>query len=120
MTTAHKIACAYCGSVFQPQRRSARFCGGACRKRASRGAATAATNGTSAFVSVTGTPHISEAIKPALVTLRRPKTLPRGIVADAQWPGMYRLRLRDGRLSDMLNLTRAKDRLAAIRVEGSA
>jgi hypothetical protein len=36
---------------------------------------------------------------------------PPGIVADARYPGMYRLRLPDGRLSDMVNLTRAKDAL---------
>jgi len=33
-----------------------------------------------------------------------------GIVSDERWPGMYRLR-RDGRLSDMVNLTRARDAL---------
>jgi hypothetical protein len=39
------------------------------------------------------------------------KALPPGILADATWPGMYRLVLLDGRLSDMLNLTRARDAL---------
>ena len=38
-------------------------------------------------------------------------SLPEGIVADAQWPGMYRLVQPDGTLSDMVNLTRAKDAL---------
>jgi hypothetical protein len=37
--------------------------------------------------------------------------LPEGIVPDAKWPGMYRLRLPDGSLSVMVNLTRAKDAL---------
>ena len=37
------------------------------------------------------------------------------IVPDAVWSGMYRLRFPDGRLGDMVNLTRAKDALAAIR-----
>jgi hypothetical protein len=36
------------------------------------------------------------------------------IVADAKWSGMYRLRFPDGSLSDMVNLTRAKDALAAM------
>jgi hypothetical protein len=48
----------------------------------------------------------------------RPKTTTLGavsIVPDASWPGMYRLRFSDGRLSDMLNLTRAKDALAAMK-----
>jgi hypothetical protein len=33
------------------------------------------------------------------------------IVRDARWPSMYRIRLSDGSLSDMVNLTRAKDAL---------
>jgi hypothetical protein len=32
-----------------------------------------------------------------------------GIVPDGRWPGMYRIRLTDGGLSDLINLTRAKD-----------
>jgi len=43
------------------------------------------------------------------------KSLPREIVPDAKWPGMYRLRLPDGSLSDIVNLTRAKDALAEMQ-----
>jgi hypothetical protein len=43
------------------------------------------------------------------------KSLPREIVPDAKWPGMYHLRLLDGSLSDMVNLTRAKDALAEMQ-----
>jgi hypothetical protein len=45
--------------------------------------------------------------------------MPPGIVPDEHYPGMYRLRLPDGSLSDIVNLTRAKDALAALR-EGGA
>jgi hypothetical protein len=38
---------------------------------------------------------------------RRPKLVP-----DATHPGMWRVRWPDGRLSDMTNLTRAKDAVA--------
>ena len=31
------------------------------------------------------------------------------IVPDPDWPNMYRIRLLDGTLSDMVNLSRAKD-----------
>ena len=31
------------------------------------------------------------------------------IVPDAQWKGMWRVRLRDGSLSDIVSLTRARD-----------
>src|SRR5262245_9714101 len=36
------------------------------------------------------------------------------IVPDERFPGMYRLKCTDGSLSDMVNLTRAKDALAAM------
>jgi hypothetical protein len=36
-----------------------------------------------------------------------------GIVSDAKWPGMYRLKRADGSLSDMVNSTRAREALAS-------
>jgi hypothetical protein len=39
------------------------------------------------------------------------------IVLDKRVPGMYRLKRADGSLSDMVNLTRAKDALGAMRGE---
>jgi hypothetical protein len=36
------------------------------------------------------------------------------VISDANWPGMYRVRWPDGTLSDMVNLTRAKDAIARI------
>jgi hypothetical protein len=36
------------------------------------------------------------------------------IVPDSKWRGMYRLQFPDGSLTDMVNLTRAKDALAAM------
>ena len=69
-------------------------------------------------VSVTGTRGSSGGNSANLVTLsRRPPKLPKGIVPDAQWPGMYRLVRLDGTLSDMVNLTRAKDALRGIQKE---
>ena len=41
------------------------------------------------------------------------RKLPDGLIRDAIYPNMYRLRLADGSLSDMTNLTRAKDALRA-------
>jgi hypothetical protein len=43
------------------------------------------------------------------VTLRNGPKLPRNIVPDTTWPGMYRIRRPDGSLSDMVSLTRAKE-----------
>jgi len=44
-----------------------------------------------------------------------------GIERDAEWSGLYRVRLSDGGLSDMINLTRAKDaaRLIALKALNS-
>jgi hypothetical protein len=39
--------------------------------------------------------------------------MPPEIVPDERWPSMYRLLNADGSLSDMLNLARAKDVVAA-------
>jgi hypothetical protein len=38
-----------------------------------------------------------------------PHPLPENVVRDADYPGMYRVRRSDGSLSDMMNLTRAKE-----------
>jgi hypothetical protein len=40
-------------------------------------------------------------------------TLNPKVVADAKWSGMWRVQWPDGTLSDMVNLTRAKDATAA-------
>ena len=55
-----------------------------------------------------------------LTQSQTPKQLPRGIVRDSVYPNMYRLALADGSLSDMLNLTRAKDALAAVSEASAA
>jgi hypothetical protein len=46
------------------------------------------------------------------VSPKKPVLDPR-IVADPGWPGMHRVRRPDGSLTDMVNLTRAKDALQA-------
>ena len=62
---------------------------------------------------------VTHALQPTEISSEiRPKTTTSGavsIVPDAKWPGMYRLRFPDGRLSDMVNLTRAKDALREAR-----
>jgi hypothetical protein len=42
---------------------------------------------------------------------KAPSKLDPRIVPDAKWPGMYRIRLPGGSLTDMTNLTRARDAL---------
>jgi hypothetical protein len=57
---------------------------------------------------------------PLKKTTLGPRSLPPGLVPDERYPGMYRLRLSGSGLSDMVNLTRAKDAFAAIRDDGAA
>ena len=113
--------CYACGVQFKPRRSTARFCSPRCRKASHRArdrgmpisvAATRPGVGLDAGLSVTRTIGMSEGQKPQSVTLRRkpPKLDPR-IVPDAQWAGMYRIRRPDGTLTDMVNLTRAKEAL---------
>jgi hypothetical protein len=67
-------------------------------------------------------PKISQRFQHAATrkkTISGPHSLPPGIVPDERYPAMYRLRLPDGRLSDMVNLTRARDALAAISDEAA-
>jgi hypothetical protein len=110
-----EVTCAHCGNVFKPLRRSARFCGDRCRKRASRADATVPPVPAGTFLSVTGRRDIRANNKPIFVTLRQPASLSEGIVPDGNYPGMYRLRLPDGSLSDLVNLSRARDALAEFR-----
>jgi len=71
------------------------------------------------FLSVTGTvedPGQPQSSQPSSITLtpqhlRGHKQLDPRIVPDAIYPNMYRLRYRDGSLSDMVNLTRAREAL---------
>jgi hypothetical protein len=110
-------ACSHCAAEFRPQRRSARFCSPRCRLSAHRGLpARASEKPQDAFLSVSGAHGIHKSSSGARETLTRPsrsKLDPR-IVSDARWPGMYRIRCSDGSLTDMANLTRAKDALCAL------
>jgi hypothetical protein len=84
------------------------------RERKKRGAAT------TLHASVTR-PRISQRFQYAATpqkTVSGPRSMPPGIVPDEHYPGMYRLRLPDGSLSDIVNLTRAKHALAALREGG--
>jgi hypothetical protein len=67
-----------------------------------------------AVLSVTAAIRTTDGLNPQSVTLKQSRKLskfdPR-IAADPKWPGMYRIRRRDGSLTDMVSLSRAKDAL---------
>jgi hypothetical protein len=119
--------CPACGSQFRPQRSTARYCGPRCRVAAKRGRdrgtpiATRPNVAPGAVLSVTAPSGMSDRQKPQIVTLRRkPLNLDPRIIPDPKWPGMYRLRLPDGSLGAIVNLTRAKDALAVVCDESKA
>jgi hypothetical protein len=99
-----------CGASFTPLRSSARFCSTRCRTAAHR-SSTAVCNATTARKkarsAIKSTPGI--VATPRLSVTRNPR-----IVVDERWSGVYRLRLPDGSLSDMVNLARARDALASL------
>jgi endogenous inhibitor of DNA gyrase (YacG/DUF329 family) len=112
--------CSHCGAEFRPLRRSARFCSSRCRLISHRSAAartlpTATETASSAIGSVSRPVGLQNQVTAVSETLRtsrrRDASLPRAIVPDDRWPGMYRVRRPDGSLTDMLNFTRARDAL---------
>jgi hypothetical protein len=114
------MRCLACKAEFRPRRTTAQYCGDRCRKASARSRAHSVPQtqkpGLHASVSVLGHPPNRSHNGTPCVTLteQQPRTselLPEGIVHDANWPGMYRLRQPDGSLSVMVNLTRAKDAL---------
>jgi hypothetical protein len=127
MTVAAVRTCAVCGQEMVRQRAGARYCSGACRIRAHRGierrlghagdspreARISVTAGTADHIVTSGrftTPVTDKASIPRGFKRPSRKLDPR-IVPDPVWPGMYRIRLPDGSLTDIANLTRAKDAL---------
>jgi hypothetical protein len=112
-------ACQQCQEQFRPKRTTARFCSTACRMSAHRGAPTKGllTAPQAAQKCVTGR---SRAADNPTVPKSRSVTLPAGLVRDAVYPNMYRLVRPDGSLSDMVNLTRAKDALRFANVAAKA
>jgi hypothetical protein len=74
-----------------------------------------------AFLTVSGSVSPSGPVPKKLETLtgRAAKQLPHGVVRDERHPTMYRVVRPNGSLSDMVNLTRAKDALRCL-IDGGA
>jgi hypothetical protein len=133
--------CSYCGERFALTRRrgrnsgrrkcttnrsyhmGARYCREACRKAASKARRRASTvaqipektaERSHPLSSVTRSPaeHCFQSENSNEKSTRgSPKNLDPRIVPDERWPGMFRIRRRDGSLTDMVNLTRAHEAL---------
>jgi hypothetical protein len=121
MSAPATAICSACGVPLTARRSTARFCSPRCRKTAQRArdrgrpievVVTRPGVGKDAVFSVTARVGMPEGQNRQSVTLNRkpPKLDPR-IVPDPKWPGMYRIKRPDGSLSDMVNLTRARDAL---------
>jgi hypothetical protein len=124
---AKSAVCAICRKSFTRHRSTARFCSPRCRQRAHRrvglspvGELRNATASRKRDVSQTRDScgsgvRLSPSPKTAPQQLKAVadsvrSSTPR-IVADQHWPNMWRIEFPDGRLSDMLNITRAKEAL---------
>jgi hypothetical protein len=116
------VACSHCGAEFRPLRRSARFCGSTCRVAAHRktdcnansGAHNAGEGPRSARNGSRVHAGRSAQINTPTATKHLSVTRDFAIVPDAKWPGMHRIRRLGGSLSDLVNLTRAKDALRSL------
>ena len=117
--------CSTCGLPFLPRRSTRRFCSSRCRLINHRGSALRtpprpAGERASAFLSVASTQLLLAPLPKKRETLSGLKQPPPGILRDERYPAMYRVILPDGSLSDMLNLTRAKDAFAVLRDQAAA
>jgi hypothetical protein len=120
------VTCAACRQSFVGRRVTAQFCSARCRKVAERNRSgsskptvtinrppLALAMGTRSSKSAKQSPvRPSSSQQPAAssaasVTLNQPV----GIVPDGRWPNMWRVKFGDGRLSEMVNLARARDAL---------
>jgi hypothetical protein len=118
--SAPSVICTVCKS--QARRSTARLCSSRCRLINHRRSALnmpprPAGEPAGALLSVSGTDSLPAFLPKRRETLRASRALeqlPPGIVRDERYRNMYRVVLPDGSLSDMVNLTRAKDALAAI------
>ena len=129
------VTCAICGRQFEARRRTARHCGTRCRKVVQRRRGEPSKRNVTGNRSPSALAVGTRSPKSAKRSQARP-TSPRrcaassaadvtvshsvDIVPDAHWPNMWRLAYQDGRLSGMVNLTRARDALHRRRYPWSA
>jgi hypothetical protein len=112
--------CAACRQSFVPRRNTARFCSANCRLTAHRSQNAAETPVKApparslAFQAPTPSPTHATHFE-TLKTLQPEafKWHSVTIVPDSKYPGMWRVKRPDGSISDMVNLSRAKDAAAA-------
>jgi hypothetical protein len=123
------IACAVCRQWFTRRRSSARFCSSRCRQRAHRRAGLSPVDelrnakgcsernvrltrgpcGSGVGLSTFHPSPKTAPQQPGLASGSVARSLTPHIVPDQHWPNMWRIAFHDGRLSDMLNITRAKE-----------
>lgn len=123
--TAALRHCQSCGSEMHRQRAGARFCSSTCRLRAHRGipdrrlgARQTQLGVRRRVLSVSPVSRVPDARVSQKETDKAVQKLPprrkgHQIVPEETWSGMFRIRRPDGTLTDMVNLTRALDALAA-------
>ena len=130
-TETKHLPCEVCRQFFSPRRTSARFCSSKCRQRAHRRASRLSLDeinahsqhnvdksaqGPSGSAEVVGKPPPpvtqTAAHQPAVASNSSALSSTPYLVQDQRFPNMWRTAFPDGRHSNMVNITRAKDALA--------
>lgn len=106
--------CAGCRREFAASRSTAQFCSTACRVSVHRGKRLTPTEtGPGRVLSVTPSrpsPHPTGTVSCNAKAPKTPTLHPR-LVQDKSYPRMYRIKKKDGTVSDMVSLARAKEAL---------
>ena len=131
----YETQCAACRQAFTPKRTTARYCSARCRLVAHRCPDSAQEPNSGPYmrslafqapsehpIQATLSPPSFETLKsqqppaPKSALRLHPGSRSTGIMvcSDETWPGMYRVHLPDGHVTDMVNLTRAKDAAATL------
>ena len=122
------IVCAICRRPFVPRRSTAQFCGPRCRQTAHRradqspigksrnGSRCSEGNIRSARGPSDSAGRAGRPLPPKAPGSASRRLIPLHIVPDQVWPDMWRLVFSDGRISGLLNITRAKDAVARARL----
>jgi hypothetical protein len=122
------VACKVCRLSFAARRVTAQFCSARCRKTAQRTRARRPWANVTLTRSPPGSAVGARSPKPSARPPARPASsgqhaasaaadvtlrgnTPVGVEPDRYWSNMWRVKYADGRLSDMVNLTRARDAL---------
>jgi len=115
------VVCDHCGRSVRRMSRQQKFCSARCQNKARwRVISSKMAQGSQTTWDHQNFDNENNALQVDFSRPRTPKMPLRmewggfAVVPDQQWPGMYRVRMPGGRVTDMVNLTRARDAAQAL------